>query len=65
MKIGYLVKFRTNYEESGIVLITKKNINYVKEKVEALGAWDGYTITELEEEFYYSINFGDRKGEIK
>ena len=58
----YLITFSTNYEEAGLIITTDKGIEYAKSRAKYLGAWDGYSIKEInttEEGAYCRINFGD------
>ena len=58
----YLITFLTNYEKAGLIITTDKGIEYAKSRAEYLGAWDGYSIEEInttEEGVYYSVNFGN------
>jgi hypothetical protein len=57
----YLITFLTNYEEAGLIITTDKGIEYAKSRAEYLGAWDGYSIEEInttDEGAYCSVNFG-------
>jgi hypothetical protein len=57
----YLITFLTNYEEAGLIITTDKGLKYAKSRAEYLGAWDDYSIKEInttEEGVYYSVNFG-------
>lgn len=56
----YLITFETNYGESGIIITTDKGIEYVKKQAEPLGAWDAYSIEEInttEEGSFCYVNF--------
>ena len=57
----YLITFLTNFEEAGLIITTDKGIEYAKSRAEYLGAWDGYSIKEIntiDEGAYCSVNFG-------